>query len=37
VDHEIDEEKSNMTVNGKPVDHFKGGAKVRLVIASTAP
>jgi len=27
----IVEEKSKMKVNGKPVDHFKPGAKVKLV------
>ena len=27
----IIEEKSKMKVNGKPVDHFKPGAKVKLV------
>lgn len=27
----IVEEKSKMTVNGKPVNHFKAGAKVKLV------
>ena len=33
----IDEEKSKMSVNGKPVDHFKPGAKVRLTLATPAP
>ncbi len=33
----IDEEKSKMSVNGKPVDQFKTGAKVRLAIAAPAP